>query len=127
RRAVRADALDQVGAAEDQAARLRAAQPLAAAEDGQVGARLRVAPEVGDRRDLGRAVNHDRDAARVGDLHDRLEWPRAVGERAGWIIASTTACGMIEPPSPVSVAEALTTRRRPRSASRSVCVRTARY
>ena len=69
RAAVRVARFDDLAAAEHQAARLRPAQPLAAAEDRHVRAKLAgVLPEGGDRRDLGGRVDQHRNAALVRDL-----------------------------------------------------------
>ena len=69
---------DEVGAAEDQAGRLRSAQRLAAREHGQVGAFERgESPQVRDRRDLRRGVDDDRHAGCVGDVDDVGQRQRA--------------------------------------------------
>ena len=65
--ALKRNRLDQRLAADNEAAALRAAQPLAAAEKHQIGAHLGEAPQVLDRGQLGGRVHHQRNAMAMGD------------------------------------------------------------
>ncbi len=71
RRAVAPGGLAQALVAEQKAARLRAAQELAAAVDDEIGAALQ--PRARPLDMLGGGVDHDRDAARLDDRGDLLE------------------------------------------------------
>ena len=73
---------DEVGAADEQARVLRAPDALAPAEDHEVGAHLRPAPEVPDRRQGGRGVDDQGEPVGVGDRRHALGPDAALGEPA---------------------------------------------
>ena len=89
--------LDQLRLADHQAAGLRAAQALAAGEHDQAGAQAHRLGEVGAGRKLGRRVDDDRDAARLGhrdhlgELLQRL-LAQVVDDRGGVIVERRLDC-----------------------------------